>query len=751
MAKSRVKGIVVEIGGDVTSLSKAIQSVTADARDTQAELNKVNRLLKMDPDNVVLLRQKQELLNQSIERTESVLTSLRDAKDKADADMANGTEVNEKAYRELERQIEYSEIALRNTRKEADDLSYKLRDVDEQPVEEVADAADEAEDALSDAKKEAASFGDVLKAGALIEGAKSLIGAISDLSAETQEYRKIMGTLEVSSEQAGYSAEQTAMTYQQLYGVLADDQTAATTTANLQALGSSQQELTELVDSAIGAWAKYGDSIPIDSLAESINETVKAGQVTGTFADVLNWGSKEGETFGVALKKNIDFAELTEKELESLTDAQRAEYEAIKAQHEAIEDWNSSVSDAATAEDYFNLALSQCSSEAERANLVMSAMAEQGLSESSEAWRQNNADILAANQAQADFTEKTAEMAERVAPAIQAVKEGGNDLLQVFLDATSDVDFEALAEKIDAVFGAAAVLFAFIMDNKEIILSALTGFAGGIAALKLVDLVGKISNVTFGVQTLSSVFPGLSSAIGLLTNPVFLVGAAIVALVALIATKGDEIQAILQKVDDFMQGVFATDFTTIFGPVLGGQMNAFFAMFQGVWDAVVQIFNGVIDFIRGVFTCNWEQAWSGVQQIFGGIFDGLVWLAKSPINAIISLLNAAIDGVNWFIRTLNSIPGININTIGHIPMLASGGILSSGSAIVGEAGPELLTVAGGRAIVQPLTSATNNATNLGGVNITIYGAPGQSEEDLVDILMDRMQHECDLKGAAIHG
>ena len=68
----------------------------------------------------------------------------------------------------------------------------------------------------------------------------------------------------------------------QLYGILADDQSAATTTANLQALGLEQDQLRKITEGTIGAWAKYGDSIPIDGLAEAINETVKTGTVTET-------------------------------------------------------------------------------------------------------------------------------------------------------------------------------------------------------------------------------------------------------------------------------------------------------------------------------------------------------------------------------------------------------------------------------------------------------------------------------------
>ena len=296
MGNTKVKGIVVELGGDVTGLNKAIKSVSAESRDTQAELKKIEKLLKLDPTNVTLLKQKQELLNQSIEKTEGVVNALKDAKEKADQDMANGTEVNEKAYRELERQIEANEISLRDARQEADKVASALNGIDDDELRDVADAAEDAEQSLEDASKEAADFGDILKAGMITEAAGKIVDSLKEVSEETKEYRKIIGSLEVSSEQAGYSAEQTSEAYKQLYGVLADDQSSATTLANLQALGLSQEELLRLIQSTIGGWAKYGDSIPIDGLAEAINETVKAGQVTGTFADILNWGAQEGET-----------------------------------------------------------------------------------------------------------------------------------------------------------------------------------------------------------------------------------------------------------------------------------------------------------------------------------------------------------------------------------------------------------------------------------------------------------------------
>lgn len=152
---------------------------------------------------------------------------------------------------------------------------------------------------------------------------------------------------------------------------------------------------------------------------------------------------------------------------------------------------------------------------------------------------------------------------------------------------------------------------------------------------------------------------------------------------------------------------------------------------------------------------------AGGQRYFWRNFSGLVALAKSPINAIIGLVNSAIGAINGIIRGINSIKitnpfsgesiGFNVGTIGSIPYLANGGILSRGSAIVGEAGPELLTMNNGRAIVQPLTNnTTNNTANLGGVSISVYGAPGQDVHELAEIVMDEMQSSYARK-AAVYG
>ena len=820
----RIKGITIEIGGDTTALSKALSGVNKEISTTQKQLRDVERLLKLDPGNVTLLEQKQRLLADSVEQTKQKLDSLKNAEKQVQQQFAQG-KVSQAQYDALQREIVATEADLRKAEKAASSLqdeiaqskgesalkqlgdaasetASKVKKIDEKPIEDVEDAAKDADDALEEAGDSASSFADHLKADVLVEGIKGIVSGIKDLNEETKEYRKIMGTLETSSEAAGYSAEETSEAFSQLYRALGDDQSAATTTANLQAIGASQKDINSLISSAVGAWAKYGDSIPIDGLAESINETIRAGQVTGTFADVLNWGSKEGETFGVMLKENT----------------------------EENEEWNKAVQDASSAEDFFNLALQDAETQADRTNLVLQAMADQGLSDVGDAWYSNNKDIVDANNAQLEFTKKAAELSERVQPVLTAVQEGINGILQAILDATAGIDMDTIVGYVQSFFDAISNVVSFLIENEEIVIGVIGAIGLALTALKIVEFV----------QSVISGISAISSALSFL------------AVLVLIVTKGEEIKAWLAGFNEWLQGVFATDWTEIFGPILGNVLNGFFALVKGIWDGVYQILNGVIDFIQGIFTGNWEQAWNGVQEIvsgvwsyitglitgacdliegvllgldswlqgvfktdwteifgpglgdiinafmkntenawnaikqifqgvidfikgvftgnwkqawqgvvniFGGLFNSLINMVKAPLNGIIGLLNGAVGAINSLIGGLNSISftmpkwlggghfGLSIPYIPSIPYLAKGGILSQGSAIVGEAGPELLTMMGNRAMVQPLTSNTTNQTDLGGVNITVYGAPGQDVRALADIIMDEMQNATERKAA----
>lgn len=248
----------------------------------------------------------------------------------------------------------------------------------------------------------------------------------------------------------------------------------------------------------------------------------------------------------------------------------------------------------------------------------------------------------------------------------------------------------------------------------------------GLLAAAVGPLLIVLGQVISTVGTIMSLAPQLSSmASFIVANPIALIIAAVIALYTLIALKGDEIQKVLQKVDDFIQNVFAKDWTKTFG-ALAEPLNTMMAHVRTVWNGVKTIMNGVIDFVRGVFTGNWERAWKGVKEIFKGQFEMLSLVVKAPLNTVIGMINTVIGAFDSIADRINSfsfdIPealgggsfSVNVPTFSKIPYLANGGVLSQGSAVVGEAGAELLTMVNGRAVVQPLTTNNNNyagATN----------------------------------------
>lgn len=293
---------------------------------------------------------------------------------------------NDEAVMRFKRQLEKAETDLIDLN---DELSSNERYLDEArtSADKCAKSIDEYGKQVKDAAKATDDFNGagggkggignligqlgslkkMLVGGAVVAGLKATSDAIIGIVDETEEYRKIMGTLEASSQAAGYTAEQTAESYEYLYGVLGDTQTAATTVANLQAIGLAQDDLRGMIDSVIGAWATYGDSIPIDGLAESVNETIQAGQVTGTFADVLNW--------------------------------------------------------AGVSEDEFNAKLAAANDSTERAQIVLNQLANQGLPETAKAWRDANEDVVAYNESQMKLDEAMGQLGETLAPVAAGLKD----------------------------------------------------------------------------------------------------------------------------------------------------------------------------------------------------------------------------------------------------------------------------------------------------------------------------------------
>ena len=138
--------------------------------------------------------------------------------------------------------------------------------------------------------------------------------------------------------------------------------------------------------------------------------------------------------------------------------------------------------------------------------------------------------------------------------------------------------------------------------------------------------------------------------------------------------------------------------------IFSGSLGTALEYIMAKIDLALTVFQGLLDFISKIFVGDWEGAWETVVDTFGNVFEGIVNVAKVPINAIIKMLNSAIDGINS-IKIPDWVPGVggkNLN-LKKLPLLAKGGVVDEeGLAVVGEAGPELVSLPQG-ASVHPLS------------------------------------------------
>jgi len=126
----RIQGITVEIGGDTTRLSKALQGVNKDIKSTQSQLKDVEKLLKLDPSNTELLSQKQKLLTQAISETKEKLATLKTAAEQANEQLQKG-EITQEQYDALQREIQETEQQLKQLETQASSTNATLAKIEE--------------------------------------------------------------------------------------------------------------------------------------------------------------------------------------------------------------------------------------------------------------------------------------------------------------------------------------------------------------------------------------------------------------------------------------------------------------------------------------------------------------------------------------------------------------------------------------------------------------------------------------------
>lgn len=586
---------------------KELNNLTQQVKTFGAELKAVSTSADDEADAVSKAARQQEILGNAIDAQKQKLSQLQQALQRATQEWGESdtktlkwrqsvaraeTELNQ-----LESQLKQTTSALDKTDKAADDLG----------------------DSMDNAGKKSSGFGDMLKANlsasAITGFASSITGAISGIISglgqmveESKEYQKIMGSLEISSEKAGYTAEETSAAYNELFGVLGDNQTAATTTANLQALGLAQSDLNTLIDGTIGAWATYGDSIPIDSLAEAINETVQTGTVTGTLADMLNW--------------------------------------------------------AGTSEDDFNEKLKACSTKSERANLILQEMAAQGLTQAGTAWQEQNANLVAANNATALYQQNASALAAAIGPMFTAIQTAGAQLLGVLAQIASAFDFSAIGQQITSLVEWFTGLVTAVSNGEMTIGEALGQVSGKFteAISGILSQLGEalpgilqagvdiVLNLLQGIvdntpQLLQGVTNLITGAIQALTDnlPNFLtkgmeivaslVNGVIDSLPDMIASAVEAVSAFLQSVTDNLPEIVAKGVEMLLS-IVSGIIDSL----PDIVSAAGRIVSSVIDTIKST---NWLQVGMDILSGIGrGITNGIGSVISAARNAASSILNS---------------------------------------------------------------------------------------------------------------
>ena len=151
------------------------------------------------------------------------------------------------------------------------------------------------------------------------------------------------------------------------------------------------------------------------------------------------------------------------------------------------------------------------------------------------------------------------------------------------------------------------------------------------------------------------------------------------------------IQRIFYTLLSFLERTFGIKFTAVFD-VVNGVIVGWFSGIKQAWAGIKQVFSGIIQFITGIFSGNWKQAWAGIVKAFGGIFQTIGGLVKAPLNAVIGLVNGAINRINGVGFTVPDwVPFMGgkqfrVN-VPKIPMLANGGYVGANAprlALIGD-------------------------------------------------------------------
>lgn len=327
--------------------------------------------------------------------------------------------------------------------------------------EKAVDAFDKAMDEAKQACKTA-----MLAISGFIAGA---VTAMTGLAESTREMRNNQAKLATAFETAGASAEVATQVYDDLYRVLGDDSQAVEAANHLALLTTNEQELAEWTEICQGVYATFGDSLPIEGLAEAANETAKVGEVTGSLADALNW--------------------------------------------------------AGISEEAFNEILAECNTEAEREQKIRQALNDT-YKTAARNYERNNTEVLKANEAQNKLNKALSDAGEIAEPVTTMIKEMGATLLEDMKEPLKDISKFLTG----TLFPAIKKVYGWIKENMPLVTSLVVGLSTAYAGYKISVLAAKAAEEGLTLATIARTAAQKALNLAMSANPVGLLIAGIAAL-----------------------------------------------------------------------------------------------------------------------------------------------------------------------------------------------------------------------------